>query len=267
MLMFGNVLKRVSKLVFHLTAFFCSMFSNGKFKNVVAETEINEIISPAQSFQGTYSLLPVRGQTKNWIAVKGSLFSNSHNDTSLIALNSKLACSTPLSTIYITCSKYSFSDQKRHPVRHHTIAVDKEGEEETTSGAKCSGGGNYTEKNVFAIQVSYYAKIKLFLSSIGGIDDISLKLPFILGNVEQKPQNVDSLDQYKDFSIDADKTAKNESQFYTTNELTAILTENTNDIDQSLDSSASDLEINSECKKESIIQAQIHERKYLESDM
>jgi Arrestin (or S-antigen), C-terminal domain len=38
------------------------------------------------------------------------------------------------------------------------------------------------EKNVFAIYVSYYVKVKLTLSSMGG--EVTLKLPFVLGNVE-----------------------------------------------------------------------------------
>jgi Arrestin (or S-antigen), C-terminal domain len=38
------------------------------------------------------------------------------------------------------------------------------------------------EKNVFAIYVSYYVKVKLQLSSMGG--EVTLKLPFVLGNVE-----------------------------------------------------------------------------------
>lgn len=38
------------------------------------------------------------------------------------------------------------------------------------------------DKNVFAIYVSYYVKVKLSLSGMGG--EVTLKLPFILGNIE-----------------------------------------------------------------------------------
>jgi len=38
------------------------------------------------------------------------------------------------------------------------------------------------ERNVFAIYVSYYVKVKLSLSGMGG--EVSLKLPFILGHVD-----------------------------------------------------------------------------------
>lgn len=34
------------------------MFSNGKFKNVVAEKDVLKTIPPTVSFQETYSLLP-----------------------------------------------------------------------------------------------------------------------------------------------------------------------------------------------------------------
>lgn len=122
------------------------MFSNGKFKNVVAEIEVEKHVGPNETFHGNYPLLPVRGTTKNWIAVEGALFNtSSSHDTSLIALNSKLASSAP------------------------------------------RGPQTSDEKNVFAIYVSYYVKVKLTLSAMGG--EVSLKLPFILGNVEFDPNS------------------------------------------------------------------------------
>lgn len=122
------------------------MFSNGKFKNIVAEIEVEKHVGPNETFHGNYPLLPVRGTTKNWIAVEGALFNtSSSHDTSLIALNSKLASSAP------------------------------------------RGPQTSDEKNVFAIYVSYYVKVKLTLSAMGG--EVSLKLPFILGNVEFDPNS------------------------------------------------------------------------------
>ncbi|CAO1397796.1 unnamed protein product [Diamesa hyperborea] len=118
------------------------MFSNGKFKNIVAEVDVSKQIGPGETLHGVYSLLPVRGTTKNWIAVEGALFSTSSYDTSLAALNSKLASSAPRD-----------------------------------------------EKNVFAIYVSYYVKVKLSLSSMGG--EVTLKLPFILGNIEMDAEHID----------------------------------------------------------------------------
>lgn len=117
------------------------MFSNGKFKNIVAEADIQKQVASNENYHCTYPLLPVRGATKNWIAVEGALFnSSSSHDTNLVALNSKLASSAP------------------------------------------RGPQSLDEKNVFAIYVSYYVKVKLSLGSMGG--EMSLKLPFILGNIE-----------------------------------------------------------------------------------
>lgn len=38
------------------------MFSNGKFKNIVAEVDVNKQITPGETLHGVYSLLPVRGK-------------------------------------------------------------------------------------------------------------------------------------------------------------------------------------------------------------
>lgn len=76
--------------------------------------------------------------------MEGALFSSSYSDPTASAYNSKLATSAPRGIL----STLSASE----------------------------------EKNVFAIYVSYYVKVKLILSSMGG--EVSLKLPFVLGNVE-----------------------------------------------------------------------------------
>ncbi|XP_055602097.1 uncharacterized protein LOC129750921 isoform X2 [Uranotaenia lowii] len=119
------------------------MFSNGKFKNIVAEVDVSKHIASGDNLHASYSLLPVRGTTKNWIAVEGALFSSNYSDPTS-AYNSKLATSAPRGLTPVPMT----SD----------------------------------EKNVFAIYVSYYVKVKLILSSMGG--EVSLKLPFVLGNVE-----------------------------------------------------------------------------------
>ncbi|XP_053691207.1 uncharacterized protein LOC128739736 [Sabethes cyaneus] len=120
------------------------MFSNGKFKNIVAEVDVSKHIGPGDTLHASYSLLPVRGTTKNWIAVEGALFSSNYNDATSSAYNSKLATSAPRGLMIASSAS--------------------------------------EEKNVFAIYVSYYVKVKLVLSSMGG--EVSLKLPFVLGNVE-----------------------------------------------------------------------------------
>ena len=40
------------------------MFSNGKFKNVVAEVDVSKHIGPGDTLHASYSLLPVRGKNR-----------------------------------------------------------------------------------------------------------------------------------------------------------------------------------------------------------
>lgn len=102
------------------------MFSNGKFKNVVAMINSKEEcpLGPGSTLSKTYSLNPAKGATKNWIALEDSY------SKSTAFLASTATCNSP------------------------------------------------EERNVFAIYVSYYVKIKLFMGAIGG--ELSLKLPFSL---------------------------------------------------------------------------------------
>lgn len=54
------------------------------------------------------------------------------------------------------------------------------------------------ERNVFAIYVSYYIKVKLALSGMGG--EVTLKLPFILGHIDDgSTDNQDHNDVVKKF--------------------------------------------------------------------
>ncbi|XP_044730554.1 arrestin homolog [Chrysoperla carnea] len=107
------------------------MFSNGKFKNVVANIDSKEgcPIQPNTTYTKTYALKPVRSSTKNWIALEDSY--------------SKLGTSLA-STVTPT-----------------------------------SSDGTPSERNVFAIYVSYYVKIKLIISVVT-VTEVSLKLPFTL---------------------------------------------------------------------------------------
>lgn len=104
------------------------MFSNGKFKNVVASVNGKEDcpVSSGSILTKTYSLIPTKSTTKNWIALEDSY---TKTGTSL--------ASTVTST----------SD-------------------------------NPQDRNVFAIYVTYYVKVKLIVSVMGG--KLSLKLPFTL---------------------------------------------------------------------------------------
>ncbi|XP_047362068.1 phosrestin-2-like isoform X1 [Vespa velutina] len=111
------------------------MFSNGKFKNVVAIVSSQEgcPIGPGTSLKKCYTLKPIKGSSKNWIALEDSYTK---------------AGATLASTII------------------------------------CPGNGP-EDRNVFAIYVSYYVKVKLIISTIGG--DVSLKLPFTLTHTNTDP--------------------------------------------------------------------------------
>ena len=122
------------------------MFSNGKFKNIVAEENISEPLGPDSHFHRTFELLPVRTPTKNWIAVEGALF------------NSSAAAATEAANCW--------ND-------HTRLAPSSPAELKSNE-----------DRNVFAIFVSYYVKVKLSLSGMGG--EVSLKLPFLLGHVDNE---------------------------------------------------------------------------------
>jgi hypothetical protein len=117
-----------------------------------------------------------KGTTKNWIAVEGALFSTSNYDTSLAALNSKLASSAPRGCIYqsLQIQQPANQFQQQNSILQHELPrLVRQPSTQTPSS---------DEKNVFAIYVSYYVKVKLSLSAMGG--EVSLKLPFILGNID-----------------------------------------------------------------------------------
>ncbi|XP_017771215.1 PREDICTED: arrestin homolog isoform X2 [Nicrophorus vespilloides] len=104
------------------------MFSNGKFKNVVSMINSKDDcpLSSGRLLSKTYTLLPVKSSTKNWIALEDSYTKS----------GSSLASSVTAST------------------------------------------DSPDERNVFAIYVSYYVKVKLICTVMGG--EVSLKLPFTL---------------------------------------------------------------------------------------
>ncbi|XP_011637907.1 phosrestin-2-like isoform X1 [Pogonomyrmex barbatus] len=104
------------------------MFSNGKFKNVVALMSSQEDcpLGPGGNLRKTYSLKLVKGTTKNWIALEDSY---TKTGASLAS----------------------------------TVANPRNGPD---------------DRNVYTIYVSYYVKVKLLISAMGG--EVSLKLPFTL---------------------------------------------------------------------------------------
>ncbi|XP_012349333.1 phosrestin-2-like [Apis florea] len=138
-----NVNNNSSKTVRRIKVFIVQhvdvcMFSNGKFKNVVALLSSQEgcPLGPGASMKKTYTLKPIRGSTKNWIALEDSY-----------AKAEAMLASTVI----------------------------------------CPGNGP-EDRNVFAIYVSYYVKVKLLISTMGG--DVSLKLPFTLMHSNTDPDLV-----------------------------------------------------------------------------
>ncbi|XP_050663852.1 arrestin homolog [Leptidea sinapis] len=121
----GKTVRRIKILVVqHVDV---CMFTNGKFKNVVAMLRATGTpIHPGETHTDTYSLTPHRGVTKNWIALEDSYSKTGASLASTVVCNSN----TP------------------------------------------------EDRNVFAIYVSYYVKVKLTLSTMGG--EVSVKLPFTL---------------------------------------------------------------------------------------
>nr|CAD7456311.1 unnamed protein product [Timema tahoe] len=114
------------------------MFSNGKFKNVVALINSREEcpLGPGSSLSKTYTMSPAKGATKNWIALEDSF--------------SKAGASLAST---VNCASNSPED-----------------------------------RNVFAIYVSYYVKVKLLIGAMGG--ELALKLPFTLMHSNLDPDLV-----------------------------------------------------------------------------
>lgn len=112
------------------------MFSNGKFKNIVAMVNSKEEcpLAPWTSLTRSYTLQPAKGATKNWIALEDSF---SKTDA---VLASTVTCPTK----------------------------------------------NPEDRNVFAIYVSYYVKVKIVISPMGG--ELSVKLPFTLIHAANDPE-------------------------------------------------------------------------------
>ncbi|XP_011506582.1 PREDICTED: arrestin homolog [Ceratosolen solmsi marchali] len=122
------------------------MFSNGKFKNVVAQICSREgcPVEPGLSLSRTFILKPEKGSTKNWIALE--------DDPGYARASANLA-----STVV-------------------------------------SSSNSPEDRNVFAIYVSYYVKVKIVVSPIGewigGV--VSLKLPFTLAHNDRDLNYCDS---------------------------------------------------------------------------
>uniref|UniRef100_A0A6P4FHH2 Uncharacterized protein LOC108052090 n=1 Tax=Drosophila rhopaloa TaxID=1041015 RepID=A0A6P4FHH2_DRORH len=165
------------------------MFNNGKFKNVVADSDnlipaVDRTVAAGASLNTTVVLRPQRGPTKNWIALEDTLQRSTEPDeiTGAIAAsairsphfvmqNAQLLGGHPLGSPALITP---------HPHLWQPGSGQGQGQGQCGNGQN-SGGGE--ERNVFAIYVSYYVKVKLTLSGMGG--ELSLKLPFVLVHVDE----------------------------------------------------------------------------------
>ncbi|XP_054729378.1 uncharacterized protein LOC129238377 [Anastrepha obliqua] len=150
------------------------MFNNGKFKNVVADSDtsspVDRTVPPGGTLNTTVILKPQRGQTKNWIALEDTL----QHATELEEVNGVIAASAIRSPNLILAP-----GQAMNPCHSPAVGIPQP----TGYHGHGVSGNVGDDRNVFAIYVSYYVKVKLTLSSMGG--ELSLKLPFVLVHVEE----------------------------------------------------------------------------------
>ncbi|XP_017851120.2 uncharacterized protein LOC108605826 [Drosophila busckii] len=164
------------------------MFNNGKFKNVVADSDnitpvVDRTVAPGGQLTTTVALRPQRGPTKNWIALEDTLQRSTEPDE----ITGAIAASAIRSPNFVLQAAQLLSG---HPLPSPALATPQAPNHAHTCGNAAKGAGNTPsgiagfgeDRNVFAIYVSYYVKVKLTLSGMGG--ELSLKLPFVLVHVD-----------------------------------------------------------------------------------
>ncbi|XP_055389137.1 uncharacterized protein LOC129618427 [Condylostylus longicornis] len=162
------------------------MFNNGKFKNVVADSDNNNLpsdqttVGPGKNLNSTIILTPKRGPTKNWIALEDSLQRCSEPDE---IIGDIAASAVRIPTI--------------NPIGSSPLTTE--------------------DRNVFAIYVSYYVKVKLTLSGMGG--ELSLKLPFSLVHIGSSSTTSSSISTT---GSETYKTITNEIKNISTNKMKEI---------------------------------------------
>ncbi|XP_037931917.1 uncharacterized protein LOC119666706 [Teleopsis dalmanni] len=167
------------------------MFNNGKFKNVVADSDshsptVDRTVAPGATLNATVILKPQRGPTKNWIALEDTLQRSTEPDE----ITGAIAASAVRSPNLFLPPGHSPNPCPSPAVGiPHAIQSQVHGHHNT-------GSGNVADdRNVFAIYVSYYVKVKLTLSGMGG--ELSLKLPFMLVHVDESHHYAHKLSDMK----------------------------------------------------------------------
>ncbi|TMW41241.1 hypothetical protein DOY81_013679, partial [Sarcophaga bullata] len=178
------------------------MFNNGKFKNVVADSDsltpspVDQHVAPGTTLNTSVILRPQRGPTKNWIALEDTL-QRSTEPEEITATIAASAVRTPHFLMQITQSPNSSNSSA---VYVPTV----------TAGIHI-GNPTHDERNVFAIYVSYYVKVKLTLSGMGG--ELSLKLPFMLIHIDEEQRRLHENQKLNLDDVPANK--KNVAKFKT----------------------------------------------------
>lgn len=153
------------------------MFNNGKFKNVVADSDsispspIDQHVAPGSTLNTTVILKPQRGATKNWIALEDTLQRSTEPDE----ITADIAASALRTPHFLMQANHSPNKCSSPGVLIPPTAL---------TAAVTHAPTNSDERNVFAIYVSYYVKVKLTLSGMGG--ELSLKLPFLLVHIDEE---------------------------------------------------------------------------------
>uniref|UniRef100_A0A1B0A1V4 Arrestin C-terminal-like domain-containing protein n=1 Tax=Glossina pallidipes TaxID=7398 RepID=A0A1B0A1V4_GLOPL len=158
------------------------MFNNGKFKNVVADADVpsptDRIVTPGTTFNTAVILKPQRGTTKNWIALEDSLQRSTEPDE----ITGNIAASAVRTPHYLMQTSHSpnYCSSPGVCIPPAVSAIH--------GGSNAANGATNNERNVFAIYVSYYVKVKLTLSGMGG--ELSLKLPFVLVHIDEEQKHL-----------------------------------------------------------------------------
>ncbi|XP_065365633.1 uncharacterized protein LOC135958669 [Calliphora vicina] len=153
------------------------MFNNGKFKNVVADSDnvspppVDQHVAPGTTLNTTVILKPQRGATKNWIALEDTLQRSTEPDE----ITADIAASALRTPHFLMQANHSPNKCSSPGVLIPPTAL---------TAAVTHAPTNSDERNVFAIYVSYYVKVKLTLSGMGG--ELSLKLPFLLVHIDEE---------------------------------------------------------------------------------
>lgn len=154
------------------------MFNNGKFKNVVADSDnitpppCEQQVAPGAILNTSIILKPQKGATKNWIALEDALQRSAEADE----ITACIAASAVRTPHFLMQTAY------QSPVSPAVTLCSGQAANTTTTANPTNPTSD--ERNIFAIYVSYYVKVKLTLSSMGG--ELSLKLPFMLVHIDEE---------------------------------------------------------------------------------